>query len=132
MGDVRLVVAHNLVGHLLPGVEVFEIDGGPKHYPAIRIDRFGVNNLSIGQFGFKFKDAPLDEALALFGSIVVRIFRKIALGARFRNSCDDAGALDMFEPMQFLSKEFSAADSQWNSCHASDSLSLQTSVQGLQ
>ena len=63
---------------------------------------------------------------------IVRVFGKVTLSACFRNGVNNARTLDMLEPVQFLSKELSAANSQWNSCHDGDSLSLQTSVQGLQ
>src|SRR5690606_30284415 len=61
--DVGLVVADDLVGHLLPACEILQIDGRTEHAAAVAVEPPGIDNLGVAELRLQLGDAALDEAL---------------------------------------------------------------------
>src|SRR5262249_423291 len=55
---------------------------------------------SVGQLGLDFGDARLDEALALFGRVIFRIFAEISMGTGFGNGLDHLRSFDFPEAIE--------------------------------
>jgi len=115
--DVGLVVADDAVGHLVATRGILEVDGCAEHHAAIGVDRRRIDHLRVGELGFDFGDAALDEALPLLRGIVVGILREITMRARFRDRLDDRRSLDRSQPVQFHLETLGALDSHRYFCH---------------
>src|SRR3546814_248547 len=84
--DVSFIVANDLVGHLLVGLDIGDIHSGTEDYLASRRDVGDIDNLGVLQSTPDVADTRLNHALLLTRSMILGVLLQIAhfarLGAR--------------------------------------------------
>ena len=106
-----------MVGHGVARGFVFQFHRGTKHHFAAGIDAGRVDDLGGRELALNFLNTAFNEALAVFGRVVLGVFAEVALGARFGNGVDHARTLDGFQSVQFLFQLFRAALGDGNGGH---------------
>src|SRR5581483_3944984 len=96
---IGLVRPDDLVAHLLAVLAAQEHRRAERH-PRAPLRR--VDHLRGGDLRLELPDAPLDEALALLGRVVLGVLREIPVRARLGDRLDDAGPLLALELLELL------------------------------
>src|SRR5579883_2721629 len=100
---VRLRLADNLQDFFLFGVLVDKRHCGPELH-GIAGKLRNVDNFRALQLVLELEDPALVQGLSLFRGVIFRVLRQIAMAARFCDRLDDAGALDLLQPLKLLKK----------------------------
>ena len=76
-----------------------------------------VDHVRVGELGLDVADACLDEALALLGRVIFRVFRDIAVQSRLADRAHDRRPLHGFQLLQLGFKPLRAGDGHGMSAH---------------
>src|SRR5690606_20735225 len=124
--DVRLVVADDLVAHLLVGLDIGDVHGGTEDHLAGMRDAGDVDDLSVLQASLDITDARLDHALLLARGVVFGVFLEIAQLARLGDGLGDLRTQHGLQMLEFIFQGASALDGHrefghdlipaWSSC----------------
>src|SRR5690606_20018637 len=124
--DVRLVVADDLVAHLLVGLDIGDVHGGTEDHLAGMRDAGDVDNLSVLQASLDITNARLDHALLLARGMVFGVFLEIAQLARLGDGLGDLRTQHGLQMLEFIFQGASALDGHrefghdlipaWSSC----------------
>ena len=77
--DIRLVITDHLEGLLLIFIHIIQINGDTKDHLTTVVDLGDVDDLGIAQLTFYLHDSAFNKPLLLSGSVVFRVFLKIAV-----------------------------------------------------
>src|SRR5471030_1280990 len=108
--DIGLVVADDLVGHLVAARLRLQVHRGAKHATAVGIEQLGVDHLCIGELALDLGNASFDKALPLLGGVVLGVLGQIDVRARLRDRADHAVPVDRLQVLQLGAQQPCALD----------------------